>query len=59
MLVEADHSPPEALAACDGGDTGLPDYSGATGLRFYLTSRTRTVMGLLEKMFETDLEAVS
>ena len=59
VLVEADHSPPEALAACDGGDTGLPDYSGTTGLRFYLTSRTRTVMGLLEKMFETDLEAVS
>ena len=59
MLVEADHSPSEALPSNIGGDTGLPDYSGTTGLRFYLTSRTRTVMGLLEKMFETDLEAVS
>ena len=29
------------------------DHSSKTGLRFVLTSRTRTVMGLLEKMFET------
>ena len=29
------------------------DHSSQTGLRFVLNSRTRTVMGLLEKMFET------
>ena len=59
ILVEADHSPPDDVQVESGGDSGLPNYSGMTGLRFYLTSRTRTVMGLLEKMFETDLEAVS
>jgi len=73
VLVEADHSSikVEELQVGNGntdeagggggddnGDT-LPNYSETTGLRFYLTSRTRTVMGLLEKMFETDLEAVS
>ena len=59
ILVEADHSPPDDVQVESGGDSGLPNYSGMTGLRFYLTSRTRTVMGLLEKMFETDLEVVS
>ena len=36
----------------------LPNYSSQTGMRFRLTSRTRSVMGLLEKMFENDLEKI-
>ena len=36
----------------------LPNYSTQTGMRFRLTSRTRSVMGLLEKMFENDLEKI-
>ena len=36
----------------------LPNYSTQTGMRSRLTSRTRSVMGLLEKMFENDLEKI-
>ena len=64
VLVEADHSALEAGNSTElnnppvpgAEENPWPDHSRKTGLRFYLTSRTRTVMGLLEKMFEADLE---
>ncbi len=55
-LVDADHNfaiDHEQEPEQPGLD--VPNVSVQTGLRFCLTSRTRTVMGLLEKMFETDL----
>ena len=51
ILVESDHSAVNNISP----ESGLPDHSQTTGLRFYLSSRTRTVMGLLEKMFEAEL----
>jgi two pore calcium channel protein 3 len=58
--VDADHGqmelPSTTAAAADAACAAdVRNLSVATNLRFHLTSRSRTVMGLLEKMFESDL----
>ena len=59
-FIDADHGTAqlpnnkEAATASSSDNMVLyADHSSQTGLRFVLNSRTRTVMGLLEKMFET------
>ena len=63
-FIDADHGTAElpsnkeattTTASSSSESMGVPyaDHSSQTGLRFVLNSRTRTVMGLLEKMFET------
>lgn len=51
LILDADHDLEIARHEGDANNGGM-DCSQLTGLRFRLTSRTRTVMGLLEKMFE-------
>ena len=52
--MDADHKMHEIPN--DSISSELPNFSSQTGMRFRLTSRTRSVMGLLEKMFENYLE---
>ena len=51
-FMDADHKLQEIP---EESNSELPNFSHQTGMRFRLTSRTRSVMGLLEKMFENDL----
>ena len=53
-FMDADHKMHEIPDETENSE--MPNFSSQTGMRFRLTSRTRSVMGLLEKMFENDLE---
>ena len=54
-FIDADHERTMELPSkhVEENNVSYANHSSRTGLRFVLTSRTRTVMGLLEKMFET------
>ena len=54
-FIDADHEKTMELPRKNVEENNVfyANHSSRTGIRFVLTSRTRTVMGLLEKMFET------
>lgn len=58
--LDADHNRLQLTANGDGSSSNqiiqVKNMTGVTFLRFHLASRTRTVMGLLEKMFESELK---
>ena len=56
--MDADHKLEDIQPDINLETSELPNFSTQTGMRFRLTSRTRSVMGLLEKMFENDLEKI-
>ena len=57
-FMDADHKLEDIQPDINLEASELPNFSTQTGMRFRLTSRTRSVMGLLEKMFENDLEKI-